>query len=168
MRGKSDRHGNTKSLGAAARIDELVREYGVKASIRMSGNVEAQPRMQEQVKEAGITQSRADRGGFTLDKTIALLASLAFVAAVFGVSVNAINSVVDGRLDDMNARFDRLEDSIDDRFNNVDARFNEMDARFDDLDARFDDLDAKVDANTQAIARLSGVPVVTLGSSDSQ
>ena len=175
MKERSDKHGNTKSFGAATSIDELARQYSVKAPIEKRGKLVAQPRMQEEVKEASLTESRADSGGFSLDKSIAMLAVvLAFVAAVFGVSVHAINSSSNARFDDINARFDRLEASIDKRFNDIDERFNEIDARFNgiderfnEIDARFDDLGAKVDANTEVTASLRGESVLTYRSSDS-
>ncbi len=96
-----------------------------------------------------MAEGKADSGGLTVGQTIAILA---FVAALFGVSVHTINSSSNARFDDINARFDRLEIRIDERF--------------DEIDERFDELGAKVDANTEAIATLSGKDIITYGSSD--
>lgn len=149
MKDKSDKHGNTESFGAAPTIAELARQYSVKAPVEKRGNLVAQPQKPEQAKEADVRHDKADSSGLTIGQTIAILA---FVAALFGVSVHAINSSSNARFDDINARFDRLEIRIDDRF--------------DEIDDRFDELEAKVDANTEAIASLSGNTVITYGSSD--
>jgi len=90
-----------------------------------------------------MTENKADSSGITFGQTIAMLA---IVAALFGVSVHAINSSSNARFDDINARFDRLEIRIDERF---------------------DELEAKVDANTEVTASLRGNSVITYGSSDS-
>ena len=89
-----------------------------------------------------MTDAKAESNGLTVGQTIAILA---FVAALFGVSVHTINSSSNARFDDINARFDRLEIRIDERF---------------------DELEAKVDANTEAIASLRGNSDITVGSSD--
>jgi len=89
-----------------------------------------------------MTEDKADSNGLTFGQTIAVLA---FVAALFGVSVHTINSSSNARFDDINARFDRLEIRIDERF---------------------DELEAKVDANTEVTAGLSDKSVITYGSSD--
>ncbi|MCY3979340.1 MAG: hypothetical protein OXG23_14680 [Chloroflexi bacterium] len=142
MKDKSDKHGNTKSFGAVPGIDELAREFSVKAPIEMRGNLVDQPQESEQTKEQGMTEDKADSSGLALGQAIAVLA---FVAALFGVSVHTINSSSNARFDDINARFDRLEIRIDERF---------------------DELEAKVDANTEVTASLRGESVVTYGSSD--
>ncbi|MCY4061682.1 MAG: hypothetical protein OXG53_04875 [Chloroflexi bacterium] len=149
MKDISEEHGNAKTFGAAPSMDELAKQTSVNAPIEKRGNVVAQPQAPKQVIEAGMTANKADRYGFTMSQTIALLA---FVAALFGVSVHAINSSSNARFDDINARFDRLEIRIDERFN--------------EIDERFDKLEAKVDANTVLIARLGGESVSADGSSD--
>ena len=149
MEHKSDKYGNAKSFGAAPAFDELATQYSVKAPIEKRGNIVAQPQEPEQAKEAGMAEGKADSGGLTVGQTIAILA---FVAALFGVSVHTINSSSNARFDDINARFDRLEIRIDERF--------------DEIDERFDELEAKVDANTEAIASLRGNSVITNSSSD--
>ena len=142
MKDKSDKHGNTKSFGTAPSIDELASQYSVKAPIKRRGNLVAQAQEPEQAQEASMTEDKADSNGLTFGQTIAVLA---FVAALFGVSVHTINSSSNARFDDINARFDRLEIRIDERF---------------------DELEAKVDANTEVTAGLSDKSVITYGSSD--
>lgn len=142
MKERSDKHGNTKSFGAAPSIDDLARQYSVKAPIEKRGKLVAQPQEPELAKEAGMTEDKADSSGLTFGQTIAVLA---FVAALFGVSVHTINSSSNARFDDINARFDRLEIRIDERF---------------------DELEAKVDANTEVTASLRGEGVLTYGASD--
>ena len=116
----------------------------VDAPIEKRGSLVAQPHKPEQANEASMTENKANSSGLTLGQTIAVV--LAFVAALFGVSVHAINSSSNARFDDINARFDRLEIRIDERF---------------------DELEAKVDANTEVTASLRGKSVITYGSSDS-
>jgi predicted nuclease with TOPRIM domain len=56
---------------------------------------------------------------------------------------------VDERFDDVYARFDRIDERFDDvyaRFDRVDERFNGMDERFDQMDRRFDRLEGRVAA----------------------
>ncbi len=138
-------------------MDELAKQCGVNAPMEKRGYSVARPQKPDKANEAGMTANRADRNGFTMSQTIALLA---FVAALFGVSVHAINSSsnarfdgINARFDDFNARFDRLEIRLDERFN--------------EIDERFDELEAKVDANTAAIDSLRSDIVTSNGSSDS-
>ena len=128
MKDRSDKHGDTKSFGIAPSIDELARQYSVKAPIAGHGNLVAQPQKPEQAKEAGMTENKADSSGLTLGQTIVVLG---FVAALFGVSVHSINSSSSARFDDINARFDRLEIRIDERFDDFDKRFDELEAKVD-------------------------------------
>ena len=53
---------------------------------------------------------------------------------------------VDARFEKVDARFDELEADIDARFAKVDVKFDEVDARFEEIDARFDELDLKLTA----------------------
>ena len=126
------------------------------APIEKRGSLVAQTLEPEQTKAAGMTENKAHSNGFTMSQTIALLA---FVAALFGVSVHAINSSSNARFDGINARFD----DINARFDRLEVRIDE---RFDGIDERFDELEAKVDANTEAIASLGGESVITYGSTD--
>jgi len=144
-------------------MGELAKQSSVNAPIEKRGNVVAQPQAPKQVIEAGITANKADRNGFTMSQTIALLA---FVAALFGVSVHAINSSSNARFDGINARFDDFNARFDDfnaRFDRLEVR---LEQRFNEIDERFDELEAKVDANTAAIDSLRDQSVGADGSSD--
>ena len=152
-------------------MDKLAGQYTVDTATEKRGNLVAQPQKPQKANEAGMTASRAHSNGFTMSQTIALLA---FVAALFGVSVHAISSSSNARFDDINARLDRLEiriderfNVIDERFNVIDERFNAIDERFNAIDERFDELDAKVDANTAAIDSLRSESAINSDSSDS-
>ena len=156
MKDISDEFGNSKSFGAAPSVDELAGKNSVETATEKHGNLVAQPQKPQKANEAAVTANKAHSNGFTMSQTIALLA---YVAALFGVSVHAINSSsnarfdgINARFDDFNARFDRLEIRIDERFN--------------DIDERFDELEAKVDANTVLIASLGGESVSADGSPD--
>jgi phage shock protein A len=59
--------------------------------------------------------------------------------------------------DDMNRRFDRVDDRFDDvyaRFDRVDERFDDVYARFDRVDERFDQMDVRFDRLEGRVAAL--------------
>ncbi|MCX7925164.1 MAG: hypothetical protein N2554_05065 [Fimbriimonadales bacterium] len=47
--------------------------------------------------------------------------------------------------EEMNARFDAMQEYVDRRFDEVDERFNEVDRRFDEVDERFNEVDQRFD-----------------------
>ena len=94
-----------------------------------------------------MAENKADSSVLILRQVIAILAFvLAFVAAIFAVSVHSINSSNAANMALINDRFDRVEARIDERF---------------------DGLEAKVGVNTRFTAAFEGKQILTWGSSTS-
>ena len=85
-----------------------------------------------------------------------IIALLSAAIASPHIRINDTNARIDrldarmaAGFDKVDARFDDLEADIDTRFDKVDARFDKVDARFDDLvadiDTRFDKAEADID-----------------------
>ena len=55
------------------------------------------------------------------------------------------------RINDTNARIDRLDVRMTAGFDKIDARFEKVDARFEKVDARFDELEADIDARFEKV-----------------
>ena len=82
-----------------------------------------------------------------------IIALLSAAIASPHIRINDTNARIDrldarmaAGFDKVDTRFDKAEADIDTRFEKVDARFDKVDARFDEVDAGFDELNLKLTA----------------------